>query len=55
MEEAALYEFNGKTYESTGEFLMALSHEYQTGNRQLVLDALDKYGFDLSDLNIPGE
>ena len=55
MDEAVMYEFDGRMYENVGEFLDALSHEYRVGDQQLVLDALDEYGFDLSDIDIQKE
>lgn len=49
------YEFDGQLYASEGEFLDALAHEYKTGDRQLVVDTLEAFGFSLSDLNVrPG-
>jgi hypothetical protein len=46
-----VYQLQGEVYESLGEFLSALAHEYRTGDRDLVLTALDEYGLDLSDIN----
>jgi len=52
---AAAYEFDGKLYDTVGEFLDALAHAYATGDKESVADALDEYGFSLSDLNVrPG-
>ena len=49
------YEFDGQLFESTGEFLEALAHEYKVGDHEAVVDALEQYGFSLSDLNVrPG-
>lgn len=49
------YEFDGQLYDTAGEFLDALAHEYKTGDRNAVVDTLEKYGFSLSDLNVrPG-
>lgn len=55
MDQSNSYEFNGQTYRSAAELLDALSKEYRAGNEQQVLDALDTYGYDLSDLNLKGE
>lgn len=52
MEETAVYEFNGQIYESTGEFLSALAHEYKAGDQEAVVDALETYGFDLADIGV---
>lgn len=46
-----IYQLQGEVYESLGEFLSALAHEYRTGDRDLVLSTLDDYGLDLSDIN----
>ncbi len=51
----AMFEFNGELFESEIDFLEAAKKEYQTGDQQLVLDALEEYGFDLSDLNLGAE
>lgn len=45
-----VYQLQGEVYESLGEFLSALAHEYRTGDRDLVLSTLDDYGLDLSDI-----
>lgn len=45
-----IYQLQGEIYESLGEFLSALAHEYRTGDRDLVLSTLDEYGLDLSDI-----
>ncbi len=48
-------EFEGQLYESEGEFLDALAHEYTSGDQELVVDMLEKYGYSLSDLPVrPG-
>lgn len=49
---ANAYEFEGELYGSVGEFLDALAHEYKTGDREAVVDALEEYGFSLSDLSV---
>ena len=49
---ANAYEFEGELYGSVGDFLNALAHEYKTGDREAVVDALEEYGFTLSDLNV---
>lgn len=52
---ANAYEFNGELYDSVGEFLNALAHEYTAGDKEAVVDALEEYGFSLSDINVrPG-
>lgn len=49
------YEFDGQLFDSAGEFLDALAHEYKNGDREAVVDTLERYGFSLSDLNVrPG-
>ena len=47
-----LYELNGEIFESIGEFLTAMAHEYKTGGKDIVLTKLEEYGFDLSDLSV---
>lgn len=49
---ANAYEFEGELYSSVGELLDALAHEYKTGDREAVVDALEEYGFSLSDLSV---
>ena len=50
-----VYEFEGQLYRSAGEFLDVLAHEYRTGDKELVVDTLEKYGYSLSDINVrPG-
>lgn len=50
-----VYEFDGQMFDKEGEFLDALAHEYKTGDKELVVDALEQYGLSLSDLNVrPG-
>jgi hypothetical protein len=45
-----VYEFGGEIYETAGEFLAALAHEYKVGDQELVVTTLEDYGFDLSDI-----
>lgn len=45
-----MFEFNGELFENEIDFLDAAKEEYLHGNKQLVMDALEEYGFDLSDL-----
>jgi hypothetical protein len=50
------YEFDGQLFTTIGEFLDALSHEYRIGDKEEVVDALERYGFSLSDITVrPGE
>jgi hypothetical protein len=49
------FEFDGQLFETEGEFLDALAHEYKSGDRELVVDALEHYGYTLADLGVrPG-
>jgi hypothetical protein len=49
------FEFDGQRFDTEGEFLDALAHEYKTGDKELVVDTLENYGYSLSDLNVrPG-
>ncbi len=50
-----VYELNGEIYEKVGEFLEALAHEYKTGDRDLAVQKLDEYGFDITDLGVRPE
>lgn len=51
----AAYEFDGQLFDSEGEFLDALAHEYKIGDKEAVVDALEQYGFSLSDIHVrPG-
>lgn len=47
-----VYEFDGQLFASEGEFLDALAHEYKHGDRDLVVDTLENYGFALSDIGV---
>lgn len=50
------YEFEGEVFETAGEFLDALAHEYKYGDSEAVVDALEHYGFSLNDINVrPGD
>ncbi len=52
---AQTYEFDGQVFDTDGELLDALAHEYKVGDKELVVDALEKYGYSLSDINVrPG-
>lgn len=52
---AAAYEFDGELYDTVGEFLDALAHAYKSGDKESVVDALEEYGFSLSDIQVrPG-
>ena len=52
---AQVYEFEGQLYDTEGDFLSTLAHEYRTGDRELVVDTLESYGYSLSDINVrPG-
>lgn len=48
-------EFDGQLFNTEGEFLDALAHEYKTGDRDLVVSTLEDYGYSLSDIGVrPG-
>lgn len=50
------YEFDGQLFDTAGEFLDALAHEYKDGDKESVVDSLERYGFSLNDINMrPGE
>lgn len=50
------YEFDGQLFTNAEEFLQAVAHEYKTGDKDLALQALEDYGFDLTDINVrPGD
>lgn len=52
---AQTYQFDGEIYETEGELLDALAHEYKVGDKELVVDALEKLGYSLADINVrPG-
>lgn len=46
------YEFDGQRFDNSGEFLDAVAHAYKEGDTQTALDALEDYGFTLSDINV---
>lgn len=46
------YEFNGELYNNSEEFLDAIAHEYKAGDKDLALQALNDFGFDLTDINV---
>lgn len=49
------FEFDGQLYETEGELLDAMAHEYKTGDKELVVDALEELGYSLADLGVrPG-
>jgi len=49
------FEFDGQFFETEGEFLDALAHGYKTGDKELVVDTLESYGYTLSDIGVrPG-
>ena len=49
------FEFDGKLFDTEGEFLDALAHEYKTGDRDLVVSTLEDYGYNLADIGVrPG-
>ena len=50
MSEPVVYEFGGEIYENSGEFLVALAHEYKVGDQETVIDVLEQYGFERSDI-----
>lgn len=52
---AQVFEFDGQLFDTEGELLTALAHEYKTGDKELVVDALENYGYSLSDIGVrPG-
>ncbi len=49
------FEFDGQLFNNEGEFLDALAHEYKSGDKELVVDVLETYGYTLADLGVrPG-
>lgn len=46
------YEFDGQVFETDGELLDALAHEYKVGDKELVVDTLEQFGYSLSDINL---
>lgn len=50
-----ILEFDGQLFQTEGEFLNALAHEYRTGDKELVVDTLEQYGYSLADIGVrPG-
>jgi hypothetical protein len=47
-----MFEFNGELFENEIDFLDAVAKEYRTGDKQLALDALEEYGFDINDIHV---
>ena len=46
------YELDGELHTSVEEFLDACAHMYKTGDKELVVNTLEDYGFSLSDINV---
>ena len=46
------YEFDGQLFTNSGEFLDAVAHEYKNGDKDLAVQALEDYGYSLSDINV---
>ncbi len=51
-ENVQVYEFDGELYETVGDFLQALAHEYKVGDSDLVISTLEDYGFELTDIGV---
>ena len=49
------YEFDGRLFDNEGEFLDAVAHEYKNGDRDMAVQALEDYGFSLSDIGVRPE
>ena len=49
-DESVIYEFEGEIFETSGELLDALAHQYKVGDKELVVTTLEDYGFDLADI-----
>lgn len=47
-----MFELGGDLYESKIDFLDAARKEYEVGDKQLVLDTLEEYGFDINDPHV---
>lgn len=45
-----MFEFNGQLFENEVDFLDAVAKEYRIGDEQTALDALEEYGYDISDI-----
>lgn len=52
---ANVYEFDGELFTNSGEFLDALSHEYKSGDKDLVIQTLEDYGFSIGDISTGSE
>ena len=46
------FEFDGIQYDNEGEFLDAVAHAYRGGDHQTALDALEDYGYSMSDIQV---
>lgn len=46
-----MFEFDGQLYDNEIDFLDILKQSWEHGDRDEVKNALDEYGFDISDLN----
>jgi hypothetical protein len=46
------YELDSELYNNVEEFLDACAHAYKTGDKELIVDTLENYGFSLSDINV---
>lgn len=51
-ENVQVYEFDGELYETVGDFLQALAHEYKVGDSDLAISTLEDYGFELTDIGV---
>ncbi|MEO5690691.1 MAG: hypothetical protein ABIQ64_00715 [Candidatus Saccharimonadales bacterium] len=49
------YEFDGVLYDTEGEFLDALAHEYKNGDSNLVVETLENFGFTIADIGVRPE
>lgn len=54
-EAPIVYEYGGMLYSKLEEFLERLALEYKTGNKDVVLAALEEYKLTLADIDITGE
>ena len=45
-------EFDGELFDTVGDFLQAMAHEYKVGDSDLVVSTLEDYGFELSDIGV---
>ncbi len=51
-ENVQVYEFDGELFDTVGDFLQALAHEYKVGDSDLVISTLEDYGFDIVDIGV---